>query len=89
MIMGTRSVRLDDEAESALAEIISRTGSSISEAIKQGLIEYRDKSRQTPVKTPSSFFEQFDLGEGGYISGNARDAKRNIKEKLKSRSVKR
>lgn len=81
--MGTRSVRLDDEAESALAEIIGRTGSSISEAIKQGLIEYRDKTRQIAATTPASFFEQFDLGEGGYIAGNARDAKKLLKKRLK------
>lgn len=86
--MGTRSVRLDDEAESALAEIIGRTGSSISEAIKQGLVEYRDKSRHLSETTPASFFESFDLGEGGYIQGHARDAKATLKQKLKSKAGK-
>ncbi len=54
--MGIRSVRLDDEAESALAEIMERTGVSISEAIKTGLIERRDSARKTSAKSPSVFF---------------------------------
>lgn len=53
--MSTRSVRLDEEAESALAEIIGRTGLSISEAIKKGLIEYRNEARNIALKSPASF----------------------------------
>jgi len=40
--MGTRSVRLDEEAENALEEIVNCTGMSISDAIKQGLVAYRE-----------------------------------------------
>ncbi|MCP5207426.1 MAG: ribbon-helix-helix protein, CopG family [Hahellaceae bacterium] len=83
--MSTRSVRLDEEAESALAEIIGRTGLSISEAIKKGLIEYRNEARNIALKSPASFFEQFDLGEGGYAIAPARNSSRAIKEKLQAR----
>ena len=80
--MGTRSVRLDDEAEKALDEIINVTGISISDAIKRGLIEYRDKALAAANKKPADFFENFDLGDGNYAIGEARDAKYLLKEKL-------
>ena len=83
--MGTRSVRLDEEAESALAEIIGRTGLSISEAIKNGLIEYQELSRHRSTKSPADFFDTFDLGEGGYSFAPARQAKEAIKTKLKNK----
>ena len=82
--MGTRSVRLDEEAESALAEIIGRTGLSISEVIKFGLIEYKESSRHRSAKSPAEFFDTFDLGEGGYSIAPARQAKEAIKTKLKN-----
>lgn len=80
--MSTRSVRLDDEAEEALSEIISRTGLSISDAIKQGLIEYRKLALATTTRKPADFFNEFDLGEGGYSLSPARDSKQAIKNKL-------
>lgn len=85
--MSTRSVRLDEEAESALAEIIGRTGLSISEAIKKGLIEYRNEARNITFNSPASFFEQFELGEGGYTIAPARNARQAIKEKLRASRV--
>lgn len=83
--MGTRSVRLDDEAESALYEIMDRTGCSISDAIKEGLLEYRLKTASSSRKKPSDFFKKFDLGEGGYALAPARDAKSAVKNQLKKR----
>ena len=76
---------MDEEAESALAEIIGRTGLSISEVIKYGLIEYRESSRHRSSKSPAEFFETFDLGEGGYGIAPARQAKQAIKTKLKNK----
>lgn len=83
--MGTRSVRLDDEAESALDEIMERTGLSISQAIKEGLLEYRQKAIALTGKKPSDFFESFDLGEGGYAAAPARESRSAVKEKLRER----
>jgi len=82
--MGTRSVRLDDEAELALENIIKRTGMSISDAIKQGLVSYHETAMKTALKTPSDFFNQFDLGDGGYTSGTARNNKSILKDRIKN-----
>lgn len=86
--MSTRSVRLDDEAEKALSEIVDRTGLSISDAIKQGLIVYREKSLANAERKPADFFKQFDLGEGGYSIGPARQAKTLVQQKLRARHAK-
>ena len=85
--MGIRSVRLDEEAELALAEIIERTGLSISEAIKTGLIERRDSARNMRKKSPAGFFASYDFGEGGYTIAPARDSKAALKAKLKNRPI--
>jgi len=84
--MSTRSVRLDDEAEFALEDIVKRTGMSISDAIKQGLISYREIALKTALKHPSDFFNQFDLGDGGYTSGTARESKYLLRSKIKEKA---
>lgn len=83
--MGMRSVRLDEEAERALRDIVERTGISISDAIKRGLIEYRRIALAASSRRPADFFDEFDLGEGGYAIGPAREAKTLIKQKLAAR----
>ena len=83
--MSTRSVRLDEEAEEALEEIVNCTGMSISDAIKQGLVAYREFAMQAEIKRPTQFFEKFNLGQGGYSIGDARRSKTLLKEKIRSR----
>jgi hypothetical protein len=76
---------LDEEAENALEEIVKCTGMSISDAIKQGLVVYREIAMEAATKQPSEFFQKFDLGEGGYSVGDARRSKILLKEKLRSK----
>lgn len=83
--MGTRSVRLDDEAEGALAEIVGKTGMTISEVIKQSLVVYRDSSRATQDKDPYAFIESLDLGAETSTLGSARDSKKILRERLGGR----
>jgi hypothetical protein len=87
--MGTRSVRLDDEAEDVLSDIVNRTGLSISDAIKQGLIVYHEKAMAATARRPADFFAAYDLGEGGYSIGPARHSKALLKEKLHSKRTSR
>ena len=85
--MGTRSVRLDDEAERALEAIVKQTGLSISDAIKQGLIKYREIALAKAKPRPADFFTNYDLGPGGYAPGPARDSGRLVKDKLRKRAL--
>lgn len=87
--MTTRSVRLDDEAERALAEIRRRSGQSISSAIKLSLISFRDSVLSHQGRRPSQFFLQYDFGEGGYSTGPARESRRLVREKLEQRRARR
>lgn len=81
--MGTRTVRLDDEAEQTLDRIRTLTGLSISEVLKHGLSAYEaDMLEQAPRK-PYEIFRQLDLGTGGYAVAPARDAKSAITEVIR------
>ena len=85
--MSTRSVRLDDEAENALKDIIDYTGMSITDAIKHGLVAYRAIAIEKANRKPSEFFQNFDLGNGGYSLGSARQSKKLLKEKLIAKRI--
>lgn len=73
--MGSRTVRLDDEAEEALLEIRSVTGMSISQALKKGLLALRGKVGTERKATAWEIYEKLDLGPGGYTAAPASKAK--------------
>lgn len=73
--MGTRTVRLDDEAERTLDRIRALTGLSISEVLKHGLSAYETEVLEQAPRKPYEIFRQLDLGAGGYAIAPARDAK--------------
>lgn len=81
--MGTRSVRLDDEAEDALNDVTRVTGESITHAIKHGLLMYRMEVVNS--RKPADFFKSYDLGEGGYALGSARNMSSILKDKLRAK----
>lgn len=73
--MGTRTVRLDDDAEKTLQRLRNITGLSISEVLKQGLSAYEHKAMERANRRPYDIYRELDLGEGGYAIAPARDAK--------------
>ena len=81
--MATRTVRLDDEAEDALAEIREATGLPISEALKQGLSSLRQRVVQDAERTPFDVYQQLDLGPGGYAIAPSTDTRRGVAEALR------
>jgi hypothetical protein len=64
--MGSRTVRLDDEAEEALLEIRRATGMTISQALKKGLVTLRGSIAKERKPTPWEIYERLDIGPGGY-----------------------
>ena len=78
--MGVRTVRLDDEAERALAAVRKRTGLTISEVLKRGLRAYDEASREEATARPYDVYRRLDLGSGGYAVAPAGDAKAAIAE---------
>lgn len=73
--MGTRTVRLDDEAEKTLERLRHITGLSISKVLKRGLSAYEAVAMSQLERKPYDIYRELDLGEGGYAIAPARDAK--------------
>lgn len=76
--MGSRSVRLDEDTEKALARLTRMTGLSISEVLKRGVFAYRAKALEEPARKPYEIYRHLDLGSGGYAQAPARDAKKAV-----------
>ena len=81
--MGVRTVRLDEEAEKALAHIVRTTGLSISGALKQGLLLLCTQLAQLTPQAPYDIYEALDLGPGGYAIAPSTETRRGVQEILK------
>jgi hypothetical protein len=81
--VGTRTVRLDDEAETTLARLRKTTGLSISEVLKRGLQAYVQRAEQQGAARPFDIYRHLDLGAGGWSLAPAGDAKRAVKEAVR------
>jgi hypothetical protein len=73
---------LDDEAEKTLAALRKKTGLSISEVLKRGLIAYRAVAFDENGVRPYEIYRELDLGEGGYATAQSRDAKTAVVEAI-------
>ena len=83
--MATRTVRLDEEAESALQEVREATGLPISEALKRGLRVLQDQVRGGVERTPYEVYRQLDLGPGGYARAPSADTRRGVRQALRKK----
>ena len=81
--MGSRSVRLDEETEGLLEDLVSRTGLSVSEVLKSGVSALHQQLRDKPRPSAWEFYRELDLGPGGYAIAPARDAKRAVAEQIR------
>jgi hypothetical protein len=86
--MASRTVRLDEEAESALREIRGATGMTASQALKNGLLALRSRVRGERRSVAWDVYERIDRGPGGYASTPARDAKRGAREAIRRKHKK-
>ena len=84
--MGTRTVRLDEEAERALREIQAASGMPISAALKRGLRAVRDEVIRTTRQTAYDIYCQLDLGAGGYAKGRSTDTRAAARKAIAARS---
>ena len=81
--MATRTVRLDDEAEDTLRQILIATGLPISEALKRGLRALSEQVRDSQSRTPHAVYSELDLGEGGYAIAPSTEVRRGVKQAIK------
>ena len=84
--MGSRTVRLDDEAEEALLDIRRTTGMTISQALKKGLLTLRGQVAEGVRKpTPWEIYEKLDIGPGGYNTPPTRRIKKRVWEAIRKK----
>ena len=62
--MSTRTVRLDDDAESTLKTLQKQTGLSISNVLKQGLNFFAKAQETAATIKPYDIYRELDLGPG-------------------------
>ena len=81
--MGVRTVRLDEEAEQALAYIVHTTGLSVSGALQQGRLALREQLAQPARRTPYDIYAALDLGPGGYAIAPSTETRPGAREAIK------
>jgi hypothetical protein len=80
--MAVRTVRLDEETEKILAQIVSATGLSVSAAVKKGLRALAGEVR-TSGPIPYDIYKDLDLGPGGYAIARASDVRRGVRTAIR------
>lgn len=83
--MSIRTVRLDDETEKALAQIVKTTRLSISDTLKQGVLALREKLNDKPRRTPYEIYKSLDLGPGGDAIAPSTDTRRAVRRAIKKK----
>jgi len=83
--VATRTVRLDDDAETALREIRTATGLRISEALKRGLRSLQTQARKETIRTPYDVYSELDLGPGGYAVVQSTEVRRGVTRALRKK----
>ena len=81
--MATRTVRLDEETEKILDQLVQTTGLSISAVFKQGLIAFREQIARPTDRSAYEIYEELDLGPGGYALAPSTGTRRGIQEALR------
>ena len=81
--MGIRTVRLDDETEKALEQIVAVTGASVSAAMKKGLLVLRSEIAREARRVPYDIYKELYLGPGGYAIAPATRTRRGVQAAIR------
>lgn len=81
--MATRTVRLDDETEQILEQLVHGTGLSISAVLKQGLLAFREQLAQQTHRSAFEIYQELDLGSGGYAIAPSTESRRAVQEAIR------
>lgn len=81
--MAIRAVRLDEETEKVLAQIVTITGLSVSAAMKKGLLVLRNEVVREVRRVPYDVYKELDLGPGGYAVAPATRSRRGVQAAIR------
>lgn len=85
MTVSTRTVRLDEEAEKVLRQIVQVTGLSISATFKKGLLVLHDEIARHTQRTPYEIYRELDLGPGGYAIAPSTSTRRGVQDAIRKK----
>lgn len=80
--MASRTVRLDEDTEEVLEQLVKGTGLSISAVLKQGLIALKDRLAAQPQRTPYEIYKELDLGPGDDTIAPSTETRRGVQEAI-------
>jgi hypothetical protein len=83
--MGIRTVRLDDEGEKALKEILAATRLSASAAMKRGLQALRRDVARQAKQRPWDIYLDLDLGPGGYAIAPSTQVRHGVRAAIRQK----
>jgi hypothetical protein len=81
--MALRTVRLDEDSEQILGQLVEETGMSISAVLKEGLLALRARLAESPRRTAYEIYEELDLGPGGYAVAPSTEVRRGVQEAVR------
>jgi len=82
--MALRTVRLDEDSEQILGQLVEETGMSISAVLKEGLLALRNgRAAESPRRTAYEIYEGLDLGPGGYAVAPSAEVQRGVREAVR------
>ena len=83
--MGTKTIRLDDETEQILQQIIRSTGLSISGALRKGLFVLHREIDQHANRAPYDVYRKLDLGPCGYAIAPSTQTRQGVRKALQKK----
>lgn len=81
--MSVRTVRLDNDTENTLQQLVQATGLSISAVFKRGLHSLRQELSSELQPTPYEIYRELDLGPGGYAIAPSTETRRGVQEAIR------
>lgn len=81
--MGLKTVRLDEDSERILQDLLRETGLSTSAVLKRGLLALRDELGEKRGRTAYEIYEELDLGPGGYAIAPSTESRRGVEEAIR------
>jgi len=81
--MAVRTVRLDDDTEKILDQLVEGTGMSISALLKQGLLALQDQMSPQPQRAAYEIYEELDLGPGDYAVAPSTETSRGVQAAIR------
>lgn len=81
--MSARTIRLDEETDSILQQLVSVTGLSVSAVLKKGLVALQSEMADRSQPLPYEIYQELDLGPGGYAIAPSTQTRRGVQDAIR------